>query len=118
VIGGVAMARAGHQGGVLVGEWNGDRLVYRGFVDLGLSRGALDALRTTAQPLARPTSPFADLQRRKDTVWLEPVLEAVVSYGRIVGGQLREPVLRPFITERTQGSPARRPSRRRASTER
>jgi hypothetical protein len=68
VIGGVAMARAGHQGGVLVGEWEGDRLLYRGFVDLGLSRGALDALRTDAQLIARPTSPIADLSRRRETV--------------------------------------------------
>ena len=100
VIAGMAMARAGHQGGVLVGEWEGDQLLYRGFVDLGVSRGALDVLRTDAQPLARPVSPFADLQRRKETVWLDPVLEAEVSYGRIVGGQLRDPVLRRFVTER------------------
>src|SRR5262245_39450726 len=52
VIGGVSMARAGHQGGILVGEWE-NGLQYRGFVDLGLSRGALDMLRTEAQPLAR-----------------------------------------------------------------
>jgi hypothetical protein len=118
VIGGVAMARAGHQGGVLIGEWEGKRLRYRGFVDLGLSRGALDTLRTDAQPLARPVSPFADLQRRKDTVWLEPVLEAEVSYGRIVGGQLRDPVLRRFVTEQLQASRTRRPSERRSSTDR
>jgi len=116
VIGGMAMARAGHQGGVLVGEWEGNRLLYRGFVDLGLSRGALASLRTDAQPLARPMSPFADLQRRKDTVWLEPVLETEVSYGRIVGGQLRDPVLRRFVTERAHASPAQRPSRRRGSS--
>ena len=112
----MAMARAGHQGGVLVGEWEGYRLLYRGFVDLGLSRGALDALRTDAQPLARPVSPFADLQRRKDTVWLEPILEAEVSYGRIVGGQLRDPVLRRFVTERTHSSPVQRPWWRRRSS--
>jgi ATP-dependent DNA ligase len=116
VIGGMAMARAGHQGGVLVGEWEGDRLLYRGFVDLGLSRGALAALRTDAQPLARPVSPFANLERRKDTVWLEPVLEAEVSYGRIVGGQLREPVLRRFVAARAHASPAQRPSRRHDSS--
>jgi bifunctional non-homologous end joining protein LigD len=118
VIGGVAMARAGHQGGVLIGEWEGDRLLYRGFVDLGLSRGALDALRNDAQPLARPVSPFADLSRRRETVWLEPVLKAEVSYGRIVGGQLRDPVLRRFVTEQPQASRTRRPSERRASTDR
>jgi ATP-dependent DNA ligase len=100
VIGGVG-ACAGHQGGVLVGEWQGVHLLYRGFVDIGLSCGALDTLRTEAQPLGRPTSPFAELQRRKETAWVEPVLEAEVSYGRIVGGQLREPVLRRFATERT-----------------
>jgi bifunctional non-homologous end joining protein LigD len=118
VIGGVAMARAGHQGGVLVGEWDGRRLLYRGFVDLGLSRGALDTLRTDAQPIARPTSPFADLSRRRETVWLEPELEAEVSYGRIVGGQLRDPVLRRFVTGQSQASPTRRPSQHRASTDR
>jgi len=116
VIGGVAMAHAGHQGGVLVGAWEGDRFLYRGFVDLGLSRAALDALRTTAQPLARATSPFADLPRRRETVWLEPVLEAEVSYGRIVGGQLREPALGGVVTERAHASPAQRPSRRRGSS--
>ena len=44
MIGGMAMAGAGHQGS---------------------------------------TSPFADLARRKDTVWLAPVLEAEISYGQI-----------------------------------
>jgi len=108
VIGGVAMARAGHQGGVLVGEWEGKRLLYRGFVDLGLSRGALEALRTDTQPLARSTSPFADLSRRRETVWLEPILEVEVSYGQIVGGQLRAPVLRRFVTKRPHARSARR----------
>lgn len=56
MIGGVAMARAGHQGGALVGE--GEQLLYRGFADLGLSRGALDTLRTETQPLGRATSPL------------------------------------------------------------
>ena len=92
--------------------------VRKGFVDLGLSRSALEALGTEAQPLARPTSPFADVSRRKDTMWLEPLLEAEVSYGRIVGGQLREPVLRRFVTERTQASATRRPPRRRGSAHR
>jgi hypothetical protein len=56
-----------------VGEWNGGRL--------------------------RSTSPFSDLARRKDTVWLEPVLEAEISYGQIVGRQLRLPVPRRLVTE-------------------
>jgi ATP dependent DNA ligase C terminal region len=89
---------------------NGDRLLYRDFVGPGLSQGALDALRTAAQPLARPTSPFADLLRRKETMWLEPVLEAEVSYGRIVGGKLREPGLRRFVTEPTPTRSPPRPS--------
>ncbi len=95
-----------------------DSLLYRGFVGLGLSRGALETLRTDAQPLARSTSPFADLTRRRETIWLEPVLEAEVSSGRIVGGQLRKPVLRRFITERTHTPTARRPSRRRGRAHR
>ena len=115
VIGGMAMAGAGHQGGVLVGEWDGERLLYRGFVDLGLSRGALQTLSTTAKPLARSTSPFVDLARRKDTVWLEPVLEAEISYGQIVGGQLRVPVLRQFLTEEASARSPHRPFRRRKS---
>jgi hypothetical protein len=91
VIGGVAMARAGHQGGALVGEWQGEQLLYRGFADLGLSRGALDTLRTETQPLGRATSTLADLQRRKETVWLEPVpgLRSVTGESRVASSEIR-----------------------------
>jgi hypothetical protein len=54
---------------------------------------------------------FADVSWRKDTMWLEPLLEAEVSDGQIVGGQLQEPVLWRFVTEWTQTPPSRRPSR-------
>jgi hypothetical protein len=59
----------------------------------GLSRSAQAALHIDAQPLA------PRLSWRRETVWLEPVLEAEVSYGQIVGGQLGAPVLRQFVTE-------------------
>jgi ATP-dependent DNA ligase len=93
-IGGLATARAGHQGGLLIGEREGAGLIYRGFVDLGLSREALALLRTDAAPLVRPTSPFVDVRWRRETTWLEPVLEVEISYGQVGGGQLRQPVLR------------------------
>src|SRR5262249_49363723 len=86
VVGRVSMARAATGGGIVIGEGAGARLQYRGFVDLGLSRAALDMLRTEAQPLARANSPFADLSRRKETLWLEPTVEVDVDYGRIVAG--------------------------------
>jgi hypothetical protein len=69
--------------------------------------------RSVISALARSTSPFADLARRKETVWLEPVLEAEVSYGQIVGGQLRAPVLRRFVTELTPARSSRRGARHR-----
>jgi hypothetical protein len=65
---------------------------------VGPSQFPYVALRTDAQQLERTTSAFADLSRRLETVWLEPVVEAEVSCGQIVGSQLRDPVLRRFVT--------------------
>jgi hypothetical protein len=40
---------------------------------------------------SRPTSPFANLRLARSVTWVEPRLEAEVSYAEIVEGRLRAP---------------------------
>src|SRR5262249_24847803 len=78
--------------GLLVGERDGERLVFRGTVEFGVSSALLTEL--AASPLARPTSPFADLPRRRGVTWLEPTIAVELQYNELTGGRLRAPVLR------------------------
>ena len=42
-----------------------------------------------ASPLARSTSPFANLPRRRGVTWLEPTIAVEIQYNDITGGRLR-----------------------------
>jgi bifunctional non-homologous end joining protein LigD len=74
-----------------------DGLHYVGRVGSGLGDRALEDLWAVLTPLARRTSPFADVPREdaRDASWVEPVLVAEVVYGELTGpGRLRHPVWR------------------------
>jgi ATP dependent DNA ligase-like protein len=50
--------------------------------------------------LVRTTSPFADLKRDSEVIWLEPRLIAEVSYSELMEDRLRDPVLRELHVAR------------------
>ena len=72
--------------GILVGEVVGEALHYRGVVEWGYKAHDVLELLREAKMFARRTSPFVDLPRMRNAVWLEPRLRAEVSYAEIVGG--------------------------------
>ena len=58
--------------GLLVGEREGDGLLFRGTVEFGVSSALLGEL--AASPPTRATSPVADVPRRRGVTWLEPTI--------------------------------------------
>ena len=90
-------------GAVLVGEPTPDGLLYRGRVGSGIAGKVGPLLRELLEPLARPSSPFADEVPRPDalgTHWVEPVLVVdVESLGLGTQGRLRQPSYRGLRTD-------------------
>jgi bifunctional non-homologous end joining protein LigD len=80
--------------GLLVGQREQGRLLYRGTVEWGLFRQVVTQLVAGVEGLVQPTSPFADLRRATDVTWLAPRLLAEVSYSELMEDRLRDPVLR------------------------
>jgi ATP-dependent DNA ligase len=74
--------------GVLVGERVGDALHYRGVVEWGFRGPDVLALLDHARRWSRPAPPFVDLRRARSVTWVEPRLEAEVSYAELVEGRL------------------------------
>ena len=90
-------------GAVLVGEPTPDGLLYRGRVGSGIAGKVGPLLRELLEPLARPSSPFADEVPRPDalgTHWVEPVVVVdVESLGLGTQGRLRQPSYRGLRTD-------------------
>jgi bifunctional non-homologous end joining protein LigD len=80
--------------GLLVGQRERGRLLYRGTVEWGLFRQVVTQLVASVEGLMRPTPPFADLKRAPSVTWLEPRLLAEVSYSEQMEDRLRDSVLR------------------------
>jgi len=83
--------------GVLVGEWVGEGLRYRGIVEWGLRAADVLELLREARYAPQRLSPFVDPPRTRGVVWLAPRLRAEVSYAEIVMGQLRAPSWRGLV---------------------
>ena len=77
-----------------MGERTDAGLVFRGLVEFGVRGWALVERLTQAKPLIRPTSPFADLPRARNVLWLEPELVVEVTYAEVLQGRRRVPVFR------------------------
>jgi hypothetical protein len=75
--------------GVLDGERVGDELRYRGIVEWGFRAPDVLALLEHARRWSRPGSPFVGAPWMRSVTWVEPRLEAEVSYAEIVEGRLR-----------------------------
>ena len=58
----------------------------------GVGRRVIEAVAASARRRIRPTC--ADAERWGDIIWLEPSVEVEVSYSEVMGGKLRDPVLR------------------------
>ena len=81
---------------LILGSWEGGRLIYRGKVGSGFDDGAFAALGAAFGRLARKTAPFGgDLpgEARRDAHWLSPDLVAEVKYSEFTAsGRIRHGV--------------------------
>jgi bifunctional non-homologous end joining protein LigD len=79
---------------LLLGEYDGDRLLYRGRVGTGFDESTLKDLSAKMRPLERKSSPLDEppQEARNRAVWVTPRLVAQVSYTeRTADGRLRHP---------------------------
>lgn len=79
---------------LLVGEYKGEALQYRGRVGTGFSDADLDDLSSKMKQLERKTTPFEGLtgDAKRSAVWVTPRLIAEIAYTeRTSGGLLRHP---------------------------
>lgn len=79
---------------LLLGEFVGDKLHYRGRVGTGFDAATLDDLGARFAKLRRKTSPFVDAPRdiSRDAHWVEPRLVAQIAFTeRTTDGLLRHP---------------------------
>jgi bifunctional non-homologous end joining protein LigD len=79
---------------LLLGAWEGKKLVYRGRVGTGFSAATLEEIDGRLKRLARKTSPFVAVpdDRAKDVNWVTPELVAEIAYAELTGdGVLRHP---------------------------
>ena len=79
---------------LLLGEFEGDRLIYRGRVGTGFNEALMDDLAGAMKSLERKTAPFDTLpaDARRGAVWLTPKLVGEIAYTeRTPDGHLRHP---------------------------
>ncbi|HXM57057.1 MAG TPA: non-homologous end-joining DNA ligase [Candidatus Dormibacteraeota bacterium] len=84
--------RAGLPGALLVGYWEGGRLVYASKVGTGFTDAALAHVAELLKPLERPTSPFDVGRPPGRPHFVEPRLVAEIEFSEWTrGGELRAP---------------------------
>lgn len=79
---------------LLLGEYDGDKLLYRGRVGTGFDEALMDEISSRMSSLERKTTPFAGLpsDAKRGAVWLTPKLVAEIAYTeRTPDGLLRHP---------------------------
>jgi bifunctional non-homologous end joining protein LigD len=96
--------REGRIGSLLIGTYDGDRLLFAGHVGSGLTETAIDDTARRLGPLRRSTSPFADAvppEQARHAVWCEPVLVVEVRFGGWTPDhRIRHPVFRGLRPDR------------------
>jgi bifunctional non-homologous end joining protein LigD len=97
--------RAGTFGALVIGQYEGDRLIPVGRVGSGFDDRTLEALRARLDPLVRADSPFAEEPESPgDITWVEPRLVVEVTFAQWTQeGSLRAPV---FLRVRDDRDPA------------
>ena len=88
---------------LLIGEYVGDKLHYRGRVGTGFDEATLEALSKRFAKISRKTSPFVDAPRaiNRDAHWIEPRLVAQVAFTeRTTDGILRHPAYLGLRTDK------------------
>jgi bifunctional non-homologous end joining protein LigD len=85
--------RAGTIGALLVGYYDGDKLMYAGHVGTGFTDKLLAELQKEMAPITRPDSPFANpVPRLKNATFVEPKLVGEVQFSEWTrDGTLRQP---------------------------
>jgi bifunctional non-homologous end joining protein LigD len=78
-----------------VGRREGDRLLYAGKVRSGYTEAVARDLRERLDPLIRKDSPLSEPVKKPKATWVEPVLEAEVTYSTVTeNALLREAVFK------------------------
>lgn len=112
VIGGYTLSPDRGLGALLLGAYDGDRLVPVGRVGTGFSAGQARSLSDRLTALEAPRSPFAAKIAGRGHRWVDPELVATVEYLAITGdGQLRHPAYKGLARKeaRTVRLPADHP---------
>tara|TARA_R110002124_G_scaffold114535_5_gene269185 strand:- start:7809 stop:10400 length:2592 start_codon:yes stop_codon:yes gene_type:complete len=79
---------------LLLGTWDGDRLIYRGRVGTGFTVDQADALQAQLDSRSRNTSPFVEVPKpiERTAHWVKPELVAEIGYAEFTpDGILRHP---------------------------
>jgi bifunctional non-homologous end joining protein LigD len=93
-----------HIGALLLGVYEGDRLVYAGHMGGGFTRAGLAAMHRKLAPLERKRSPFADPPRTNEPAhWVQPKVIVEVKFSEwTADGRLRQPI---FVGTRDDKDP-------------
>jgi bifunctional non-homologous end joining protein LigD len=93
--------RSGSFGGLVIGEWDGGALSYRGKVGAGFADADAAAIRRQLDAGARAGSPFSGATPDdRGAHWVEPRIRILVEYlNRTGAGVLRAPVFKGLVDE-------------------
>lgn len=76
---------------IVLGQYCGDQLVYKGHVSLGISGEVFQRILT----IPHTDNPFTDSDDSRNTVWIQPRLVCTVKYMmKTESGSLRQPVFK------------------------
>lgn len=81
---------------IILGQYEGNELIYKGHVTLGVKYGDLKKLESTTTP------PFSSVPPGNEkAIWLKPIKVCTVQYMPNDKGMLRQPVLKGFRDDKT-----------------
>jgi len=100
VVGGWTTFKGDHLdmlGALLLGYYEGERLIYAGAVGTGFTDADRRTIVETLSPIRRNASPFATPAARTDAIWVEPVVVAQIEFrGWTAQDILRQPSFKGF----------------------
>lgn len=107
VVGGFVPKGEHHLKSLLLGLYDGGRLIYVGHVGTGFSAAENRAVRAALDRLRTEKPPFAAIppEAAKGALWVRPLLVASVEYLTLTGaGHLRHPAFRGMRTDKEAGA--------------